>query len=637
MRFRALSAAVLGLALINTQAVTFIVTTTDDSGPGSLRQAILDANSAEGAGSIVFTTSGTIMLASALPIIATNVTIAGPGTNVLTISGNNAVQVLTVNTQVTATICDLTIANGRAAGYTNGAGIANAGNLTISNCAFVNNQTLGGWGGGVFNSGNLKVITSVFSGNEAVGEVGATSGGGGGAGLGGAIFTMFGSCNLTGCNFANNSATGGNGGSYPPHGGPGRGGGINGGEPGHGLQNNAGSGGFGGGGGGHNEFYSGGNGGFGGGGGGGGSGAQGGFGGGAGFGSWNCGGGGGGGAGIGGGIFIHSGTLSIVDCWLIGNQAVGGLGGPSPCGSGSAGSGVGPHLYNLTGTLLPILTATTPGGGTVPVNPPGPPYLTNSLATVTATPAPGWTLLHWLGDAFGTNSQVTLHMARNKTVQAIFGTQLSYTSPILASPQTPPYPYGTGVKFTAIPPAGTYFTYWTGDASGTNNPTFFTVTNPTLSISCQLGTLSSGETSLTVIENGKGQVALLPPKYRYYISETANLIPIPDPGQDFIGWSGDATGAQNPLLVSMAQSRVITANFTKRPSLRADTPLEGFVDGGFRLTLTGEFGTNYAILGSTNLADWTLVGTVANTYGTAQITDPAATNLFRRFYRALAQ
>lgn len=44
MKFRTLLAAAFGLALASAQAATFTVTSTADSGPGSLRQAILDAN-----------------------------------------------------------------------------------------------------------------------------------------------------------------------------------------------------------------------------------------------------------------------------------------------------------------------------------------------------------------------------------------------------------------------------------------------------------------------------------------------------------------------------------------------------------------------------------------------------------------
>jgi uncharacterized repeat protein (TIGR02543 family) len=112
------------------------------------------------------------------------------------------------------------------------------------------------------------------------------------------------------------------------------------------------------------------------------------------------------------------------------------------------------------------------------------------------------------------------------------------------------------------------------------------------------------------------------------------LTALPDAGHDFIAWTGDASGTQNPLLVTVSSNKVITANFSKRPSLRVGTPLEGLVEDGFRLTLAGEFGTPYTILGSTNFVDWTVAGMVTNTYGTVQLTDPVATNLLYRFYRA---
>ena len=69
MKIRVLLAAVLGLALGTTQAATFTVSITDDSGPGSLRQAILDAKAILGGGVIAFTTTGTITLVSPLPLI----------------------------------------------------------------------------------------------------------------------------------------------------------------------------------------------------------------------------------------------------------------------------------------------------------------------------------------------------------------------------------------------------------------------------------------------------------------------------------------------------------------------------------------------------------------------------------------
>src|SRR5689334_15356274 len=94
MRFVLISAtAVFAMVLSQSRAATFSVTTTDDSGPGSLRQAISDANAAGGGAISLRSVTGTIVLSSALPTILCEADIQGPGTNLLVVSGNAAVPV----------------------------------------------------------------------------------------------------------------------------------------------------------------------------------------------------------------------------------------------------------------------------------------------------------------------------------------------------------------------------------------------------------------------------------------------------------------------------------------------------------------------------------------------------------------
>jgi len=218
-------------------------------------------------------------------------------------------------------------------------------------------------------------------------------------------------------------------------------------------------------------------------------------------------------------------------------------------------------------------------------------------------------------------------------VEAVFGTTLSTPPIVSASPQSDLYPYGTTVKLTAIPPPGTYFQNWTGDATGASNPISLVITTANPSVSCQFGALGSGEYSLTVVENGRGHVQVSPSANRY-TSQFVTLTALPDPGQDFVGWSGDANGTQSALLLQMNQSKTISVTFTTRPTLRVGTPVEGLSEDGFRLTIQGEFGTPYSVSSSTNLRDWNLVGTITNVFGTVQLTDPTATNQSATFYRA---
>ena len=78
---RLATAASLALLAAAMPAATFNVTNTNDSGAGSLRQAILDANAAGGADTIAFNIVGsgvhTIAPATALPAITSPVTING--------------------------------------------------------------------------------------------------------------------------------------------------------------------------------------------------------------------------------------------------------------------------------------------------------------------------------------------------------------------------------------------------------------------------------------------------------------------------------------------------------------------------------------------------------------------------------
>src|SRR5438552_138522 len=144
------AAALLFAAAISAHATTIVVTNTNDSGSGSLRNALSIAND----GDTIDATgvSGTILLTSGELQVTHNVTINGPGAATLAVNGN-AVSRVFENFAGIVTISELTITNGVADGNGGGA-ILNHGGLTLRNSIISNSASLVGNnnGGGLNNS-----------------------------------------------------------------------------------------------------------------------------------------------------------------------------------------------------------------------------------------------------------------------------------------------------------------------------------------------------------------------------------------------------------------------------------------------------------------------------------------------------
>ena len=171
-------------------------------------------------------------------------------------------------------------------------------------------------------------------------------------------------------------------------------------------------------------------------------------------------------------------------------------------------------------------------------------------------------------------------------------------------------------------------------ASGSVNPLSFGITNPNPTVSSLFSTVPSGQAALAVIPIGGGQVTINPRTNIYNLGANVTITATTDAGQSFLGWSGDATGGQNPLSVAMNQNRTIYAYFTHKSGLSARASYEGPKPEGFVMTLTGESG-RYAIDASTNLLNWITLINLTNTYGSSQFTDSGATNRPMRVYRAV--
>jgi hypothetical protein len=216
-------------AALTCDADIYTVTTTNDTGPNSLRAVIITANGVAGPHTINFGNTGhfagggTIGLVSALPQIAQSVTIAGwrnPGatTNAIAITGSafvfgagtsNSLQQLNIRGAITSgqsmSITGCAITSG---------GIQSAGVLQITSSSVISSPSAGIWssgnatlnnvsislcsGGGIYNAGAMSIAGSQIFNNTS-----PTNGAG--------IYSTN-SLQMTGCQVVGNVTTNGTGG-----------------------------------------------------------------------------------------------------------------------------------------------------------------------------------------------------------------------------------------------------------------------------------------------------------------------------------------------------------------------------------------------------------------------------------------
>ena len=215
---------------------THIVTNTNDSGAGSLRDAINTINTNPG-GTVMFDPfvfgpgmPRTITLTSGALLIIQNMTITGPGAGLLSISGNHANAVFDLGGSATVAISGLTVRDGSVASNTIGGGIfvgardtltltdsvvtgCNApsggglgivGGATLTNCV-VSDNTATGDGGGI----DLNTVTS--GGILSLTMINCTVSGNTAGNNGGGTANPFGEAFFSDCTVSGNSATTGGG------------------------------------------------------------------------------------------------------------------------------------------------------------------------------------------------------------------------------------------------------------------------------------------------------------------------------------------------------------------------------------------------------------------------------------------
>ncbi len=163
-----------------TTPTTFTVNSAADSGVGTLRNQIALANANPGPDTInfdpaVFSTPQTITLTSGQITVSDSTTIIGPGSALLTVSGNNASRIF--NLALASGVYNLsgmTITGGSVTDIGGGISIADSAIVNLDSMVVTGNKATGKVGGGISarSNGFLTINNSTISGNTA-----ATGGG----------------------------------------------------------------------------------------------------------------------------------------------------------------------------------------------------------------------------------------------------------------------------------------------------------------------------------------------------------------------------------------------------------------------------------------------------------------------------
>lgn len=171
------------------------------SGKCTLRAAIQEANAVPGVGTSIKLPAGTYTLAKAgagedngangdLDITAGTVIIAGEGADSTIIDGNGGDRIFHILPGVTATVSQVTIRNGAAAGGAGGClanyGILKLADATIRGCSAA-------FGGGIYNEATAEITNTAIIGNTA--------------GYGGGIYTKLGAVTVNSSTLSGNSAS----------------------------------------------------------------------------------------------------------------------------------------------------------------------------------------------------------------------------------------------------------------------------------------------------------------------------------------------------------------------------------------------------------------------------------------------
>ena len=232
----------------------------------------------------------------------------------------------------------------------------------------------------------------------------------------------------------------------------------------------------------------------------------------------------------------------------------------------------------------------TEGNGNIILDPDQSTYDYGEVVQVTAVAASEWRLAEWGLDLTGAETVKTLTVTRNTSIVAIFE-PATYSlnvawvggGGVAKLPDKDEFAPGEAVTVTASVDEGYVFIGWSEEFSDTlfsESLTTVLTMNEDKSIVATFAVTPGLSSILSVTVVGQGAVAPLGGEFE--VNEAIPLSATPAEGWDFVGWSGDLTGASNPISITMDTDKHITATFTTdlisttlALSVTPSIPLEG--------------------------------------------------------------
>ncbi len=186
-------------------------------------------------------------------------------------------------------------------------------------------------------------------------------------------------------------------------------------------------------------------------------------------------------------------------------------------------------------------------------------YIQDTTITVTASAKEGYQFLNWMGGSINsTDNPLELTLSGNMTITANYikvynlditaeNGSVNYSDTVIRAEER--------IELIATPDEGYAFTGWTGDVGGDQESMMVTV-DKDMNITANFAKLNT----LTVtVENGSVNIT----DTTAVEGTQIQLIATPDEGYQFDGWTGDVTGDNDTIMITLDSDMSITANFTE--------------------------------------------------------------------------